>query len=89
MQAFSYGVGIYLGQEVWSSFISARFKNRALRIREKQNEEAVVDSKKGLKVRRNPQVAHGHGSMTTKKYDLNGSKISRKERTSSVEVSFS
>lgn len=73
MQAFSYGVGIYLGQEVWSSVVSFRSKQRLSRnMRERQagRTSGVVKLERLLhdvKLREGfhkPQNIHGLGSLT-------------------------
>ena len=42
MSAFSYGIGIYLGQEVWYSVVQARYRRRKLKALQKQGSSSTT-----------------------------------------------
>ena len=79
MDAFSYGIGIYLGQEVWRSVIRERFlvrKRKAWSM--KRNSTDIRDDEQDFKTfttireaYHKPQTIHGVGPLTNRRKSSN------------------
>jgi len=80
MDAFSYGIGIYLGQEVWRSVIREKFlvRKRKAWKNMKQNSTDISDDDQDLKTfasireaYHKPQTIHGVGPLTNRRKSSN------------------